>query len=62
VRGAAYRALAAFPFQTLEDIGALRPLRQVSELLLSETEPATLASCEGLVEVALGFEHSRRRR
>lgn len=62
VRGAAYHSLAAFPCETLEAIGALRPLRDVADLLLAETDVAALPFCVQCVQATLAFEHSQRRR
>jgi hypothetical protein len=62
VRAAAYRSLAAYSPETLEGIDALRPLCDVTALLLNETDPAATSACEELVQATLAFEHSQRRR
>jgi hypothetical protein len=67
VRRQAYASLAAFSFDTLEEIGALRALRRHARLLLAEAGAgdgagAALEECEALVRLALAHEHATRRR
>lgn len=62
VRAAAYGALAGWSFDLLELLELQKPLNEYVRILLEETDPTALVSCEALVGKALAHEHARRRR
>ena len=62
MRGAAYQALAAYPWDLLETLEALRPGHRYVQLLTAEKDARGRAECEVLVGKALAYEHMRRRR
>lgn len=62
VRAEAYKALSSFTFSDLEVLEALRPLQAYARLLLDEINESARQQCIPLVESALEFEHSIRRR
>lgn len=62
MRAAAYKVLARCPLEKLELLELAKPLQQYSRLLLAESDAAALKACEALVNAALAYEHSRRRR
>ncbi|KAK9839569.1 hypothetical protein WJX84_004141 [Apatococcus fuscideae] len=62
VRAAAYEALACWELELLEQLEVQQPLQQLVELLLWEEDSTARQACAALVDKALAFEHTRRRR
>lgn len=62
VRVAAYEALACWDLELLEQLEVQQPLQQLVELVLWEDDPMATQACAGLLDKAIAFEHSRRRR
>lgn len=62
IRREAYTALAAYPFEILEGLEALRPFNDYAKLLLSEDDSNARSACEVLTGAALAHEYSQRRR
>ena len=59
---AAYKALARWDLELLEQLEVQQPLQQMVELVLWENDPMARQAAAGLLDKALVFEHSRRRR
>ncbi len=62
VRVAAFKALACWDLELLEQLEAQQPLQHLVEWLLWEDDASAQAACSLLVDKAFLFEHSRRRR
>lgn len=62
VRVAAYGALACWDLELLEQLEVQQSLQQLVELLLWEEDPMARQAAAGLLDKAIAFEHSRRRR
>ena len=62
MRVAAYEALACWDFELMEQLEVQQLLQQLVELVLWEDDPMARQASAGLLDKALAFEHSRRRR